>query len=151
MKKRKQRKSPPKRKNVSQTIPNGRTLQTRDEFLESGKNYFKPGYNQKGLYRKVVVIDTNRNNELAVVKLTTKGKHKLPNYQKGKSSFKPIIETKDNKNNPIVLGSKFKEHSPKQDLDKKDITKIKKESLKKSSTQTKKNNKIKLRQMKNRK
>lgn len=151
MKKRKQRKSPPKRKNVSQTIPNGRTLQTRDEFLESGKNYFKPGYNQKGLYRKVVVIDTNRNNELAVVKLTTKGKHKLPNYQKGKSSFKPIIETKDNKNNPIVFGSKFKENSPKQDLDKKDITKIKKESLKKSSTQTKKNNKIKLRQMKNRK
>ena len=150
MKKNKQKKIP-KRKNVSQKVPNGRTLQTRDEFLESGKNYKKPGYNQKGLYRKVVVVDSNRNNELAVIKLTTKGKHKLPNYQKGKSSFKPIIETKDNKNKPIVIGPKFKENNTKQDLNKKDISKIKKISLRKSSTQTKQTNKSKLRRLKNRK
>ena len=61
----------PKRTNVSQKIPNGRTLQTRDEFFEGQEKYRKPGYENKGLYRKVVVVDSNRADELAVVKLTT--------------------------------------------------------------------------------
>lgn len=150
MKKTKTTKKPPKRKNVSQKVPNGRTLQTRDEFLDSGKNYIKPGYKQKGLYRKIVVVDSNRNNELAIIKLTTKGKHKLHNYQQGKSSYKPIIETMDNKNKPIVIGSKFKENNSKQDLTKNEVSKMKKISLSKASSQTKQNNKIKLRRLKNR-
>ena len=54
------------RKNVSQKIPNGRTLQTRDEFFEGQEKYRKPGYENKGLYRKVVVVDSNRADELAV-------------------------------------------------------------------------------------
>lgn len=72
------RKTPPKRKNVSQKIPNGRTLQTRDEHFEGQKNYRKPGYENKGDYRRVVVIDSNRDDELAVIKLTTsKKEHRL--------------------------------------------------------------------------
>lgn len=67
----------PKRKNVSQKIPNGRTLQTRDEFFEGQEKYRKPGYENKGLYRKVVVVDSNRADELAVVKLTTQSKEQL--------------------------------------------------------------------------
>ena len=139
------------RKNVSQKIPNGRTLQTRDEFLASGKGYKKPGYENKGYYRKVVVVDSNRDNELAVVKLTTKGKHKLRNYKQGKSSYKAFIETKDDKNNPIVLGKKFRENSKKYDVSFSDVTEIKKSSLVKSSRKTKEVNKTRLRKLKSRK
>lgn len=139
-----------KRKNVSQTVLNGRTLQTRDEFLESGKNYIKPGYEKKGLYRKVVVVDSNRNDELAVIKLTTKGKHKLPSYQKGKSSYNAFIETKDNKNMPIKVGIKFRLNNRSNDIAKSDINNMKKNSLIKASRNTKQSNRKQLRKLKSR-
>lgn len=124
-------KSPPKRKNVSQTIPNGRTLQTRDERFEGHKNYRKPGYEKKGDYRKVVVVDSNRDDELAVVKLTTSKKGKtLKTYQKGKSSYRPYVETKDDEGKPIKAGKKFKMNKPSKDVPPAEISKIKKETFK---------------------
>lgn len=151
-KKNEKRKQPPKRKNVSQTIPNGRTLQTRDEYFYGQGDYRKPGYEDKGAYRKAVIVDSNRKNEFVVVKLTTSEKGaNLPNYKGGKSSYRPFVETMDDKGNPIKFGSKFKENPPSADMAKNDVNKIKKELFVNSSNRTKKANKKKVRQVKGRK
>ena len=135
------KKQPPKRKNVSQKVPNGRTLQTRDEFLESGKGKtnIKPEHpNSKDLYRRVGVVDSNRNDELVVIKLSTKGRHKLSNYLNGKSTYNAIIEIHDNDGKPIKIdGIKFQENKPFRDISKRDITKIKKDCMSSSKTSTK--------------
>lgn len=149
--KNKMRKQPKKRKNVSQKIPNGRTVQTRDEFFEGQSNYRKPGYQEKGFYRKGVVIDSNRANELVIVKLTTsEAGEKLPNYKNGKSKYRPFVETKDNKGNPITIGAKFIENPPTADLSIQDVNKIKKDAFVNSSNRVKKENKKKVRKMKGR-
>ena len=140
-----------KNKNVSKIIPYGRTLQTRDEYLEGGNNYIKPGYEMKGHYRRVVVVDTNRNNELAVEKLYGHNGKELPGYKNGKSRYKDFIVTKDNEGNPIKIGNKFIENAPKQDVSKKDVNKIKKDALVNASYRVKKSNRNKVRKLKNRK
>ena len=142
----KREKAPKKRKNVSQKIRNGTTLQTRDEYLESGKSYKKPGYEKKGLYRKIVVVDSNREDELAIVKLTTKGKHKISN---SKSTYKPIIETTDNKSKPIKVGAKFKVNKHTK-IDNAEVNKIKKNCLVKSSKKTRATNQSKIKKLKKR-
>ncbi len=151
----KHKKKVPKRKNVSQKVRNGTTLQTRDEFLESydGQNNIKPNHpNKNDLYRRVVVVDSNRKDELAVVKLTTKGKHKLATYENGKSTYKPIVETKTNKGKSIKIdGAKFVKNKSKKDLSEQSVNKIKKDALKKASSKTRFENKSKLRKLKNRK
>lgn len=124
-------------RNASKKVPNGRTVQTRDEYFNKANNYIKPGYENKkgGNYRKAVVVDSNRKNELALVKLTTSSKgYELPNYKKGESKFKPFVETKDNNGNFIKLGNKFIANKKKDDLSKKDVNKIKKELVKKKIT-----------------
>lgn len=134
------------RKNVSQKIPNGRTLQTRDEFFEGQEKYRKPGYENKGLYRKVVVVDSNRADELAVVKLTTsKQGTALPDYQQGKSKYRPFVATKDDENKPIKVGKKFLPNKQQKDVSQKDVNQIKKDSIKR------KDNRNKLRELKGRK
>ena len=121
-----------KNKNVSKTIPNGRTLQTRDEYFEGQKKYKKPGYEKKGNYRKIVVIDSNDLDDLAVVKLTTSSKGITLNYGNGKSKFRPFVLTKDDEGQPIRTGKKFVENNPKKDFPKQEVTKIKVESFKTS-------------------
>lgn len=119
------------KKNVSQTIPNGRTLQTRDDFFENQGHYKKPGYEKKGLYRKVVVVDSNKDDELAVVKLTTsKRGRRIKDYKKGKSRYRPYVETKDDKGRPIKLSGKFVENPPSADIPPKSVAKIKKSTFK---------------------
>ena len=59
-----------KSKNVSKTVRNGTILRTRDEYFKGDKNYRKPGYEKAGHYRAAAVVDTNRDDELALVKLT---------------------------------------------------------------------------------
>ncbi|MBD5585522.1 MAG: hypothetical protein HDQ88_10600 [Clostridia bacterium] len=129
------KKTPPKRKNVSQTIPNGRTLQTRDEYLgEENKDYRKPGYEGKGLYRKITVVDSNRKNELIVIKLTTSDKGiQIETYKNGKSKFRPYIIVEDDKGNPIkITPGKFVENPQSADVPQAEISKIKKIAFKKS-------------------
>lgn len=134
-------KTPPKRKNVSQTIPNGRTLQTRDEHFEGQKNYRKPNYENKGDYRRVVVVDSNRDDELAVIKLTASKKGKpLKSYQRGKSHYRPYVETKDEEGNPIKAGKKFKINKSSQDVPAVEISEMKKEAFK-TAQQASKNRK----------
>lgn len=116
-----------RRKNVSRDIPNGRTVQTRDEHFEGAGEYRKPGYENKGYYRRAVVVDSNRQNHLAVVVLTTKGEE-IPGVKKSK--FRPFVETKDDTGNPITIGKKFKENKPKHDLPPKAVARIKKLTFK---------------------
>lgn len=146
-----------KQKNISKKIPNGRTLQTRDEYLGSGKNKgnIKPEHpNPKDLYRRVGVIDSNNKDELAIIKLGTKGRHSLENYLTGKSKYNAFIEIEDNKGNRIKIdGIKFVENSNKRDLSQKEIKEMKKKALKdkETSSRLKLDNKQKLHKLKDRK
>lgn len=151
------KKNPPKRKNVSQRIPNGRTLQTRDEFLASGKGKtnIKPDHpNPRDLYRTIAVVDSNRKNELAIVKLTTseKAKKTLPNYRDGKSKYKTYVEVYDNSGKRIKIdGRKFIINEPSRDLTKAEVNKIKKDALKKAPKPIRTDNRKKIRKLKGRK
>lgn len=135
------------KKNVSKRIPNGRTVQTRDEFFFGHKNYRKPGYAKKGLYRKAVVVDSNSQDELAVVKLTTSPKGRSIVGEK-KSKYKPFIETLDDDGKPIKLGKKFKENKTSKDLSKRDTNAIKHDSV--TDPVTGKKNRARLRKLKDR-
>ena len=118
-------------------------LQTRDEFLHGQGSYRKPGYLKKGNYRKVVVVDSNRNDDLAVVKLYSESGKDLPSK---KSKFKPFVETLDNESERIRTSKKFIPNG--QHLDKKDVLAIKKESFLSPNVRYK--NKKKVRKIKGR-
>ncbi len=94
-------------KNFSKNVPNGTVLRTRDEYFHGSGSYRKPGYERRGHYRAAVVVDSNRSDELAVVKLHGKSGTPVPGYKKGKSHYKPYVETKDDKGMPIKTGRKF--------------------------------------------
>lgn len=111
-----------KNKNRSKTIKNGTILQTRDEYLHGQQYYRKIGWETKGNYRKVTVIDSNRNDELAVVKLYSKSGTALPS---GKSHYKPFVETLDDKNRRIRIGRKFISNG--KSLSKQDVAAIKRD------------------------
>lgn len=77
--------------------------------------------------RPVVVIEANKNNELAVVPLSSRnGRNRthLPNYQQGQSYFKHFVEVEDNEGKPIKISRKFRENNPKNDVSRKDVNKI---------------------------
>lgn len=144
-----------KRKNVSKTIPNGRTLQTRDEFLASGKGKenIKPNHPDKNdLYRLSVIVDTNKKNELAIIKLTTseKGK-KLEGYRNGKSRYRPYIEIRTFDDKAIKIDNeKFVANSHKKDVKKSDVNKMKRQALKRAPKQIREENRKRLRKLKGR-
>lgn len=135
-------------KNISQKIPNGTTFQTRDEYFLGQESYRKPGYEDKGFYRKIVVVDSNRNDDFAVVKLGTSNGKRLPGYQKGKSRYRPIVLTKDDDGNFIREGSKFLRNKPKQRMSNRDVQGIKRDLF---AGQYKRMNKKRLRELKGRK
>ena len=144
-----------KRKNISKSIPIGRTLQTRDEFLESGKGKenIKAGHpNKSDLYRPSVIIDTNRKNELAIIKLTTSEKgEKIKGYRNGKSGYRPYIEIRTSDDKAIKIDNKkFVANSPKKDVKKSDVNKIKRKVLKRAPKRIREENRKKLRALKGR-
>ena len=110
------------------TIPVGRTLTTRDNYL---------GKNQKSKKKRpLAVIETNKRNELAVVPMSSRnGKHRtqLKDYQDGRSYFKHFVEIEDNKGKPIKVGKKFKENHSRHDLSRSDVQKIRDKVFKHSS------------------
>lgn len=106
---------------ASGRVPKGRTLSTFDKFLKGGKK------TNSEKERPVVVIEASKNNELAVVPLsTTKGKDRtqLRNYQQGQSYFKHYVEIHDDEGKPIKVNQKFKENHPKNDVSGEDVKKI---------------------------
>lgn len=114
-----------KKSKKSKKVPAGRTVQTRDEFLKDGADTKKDHPNKKDLYRRLGVLESNDAGELAVIKLGTKGRHKLQEYQNGKSSYNAYIVIEDNNGKHIKIdGVKFIENSPKRDLPAGSVEKI---------------------------
>lgn len=90
-----------KRKNISSRYSNGTFIQTRDEYLDK-TNYFSPGHeNKNDFYRTVVIVDSNRDDELAIVPLTTH------NRTRPKGTLSDYVYTKDSFGNFIKLPSHF--------------------------------------------
>ena len=110
-----------KRQPVKEKIPWGRTLSTHDNYL--GKS--KTGSKKK---RPVVVIETNKRDELAVVPLSSrdrKNRSRMDNYQQGQSYFKHFVEIEDNEGKPIkVDGTKFRANHPRLDVSRGDVSYI---------------------------
>lgn len=107
------------KKNVSRSIPVGRTIKTEDKYLPSDPKRVR----QLKDRRWVVVIDKNTNEELAVVRLTDEKQPnttKLSSYKKGNKKdtyFKHFVEIEDNEGNAIrVDGKKFLENAKQYDL-----------------------------------
>lgn len=118
----------------------GRTFQTRDEFLEDGIGYEKPGYQDKGFYRKIVVVDSHEG-KLAIVKLTKnspRGKS-LVDEKVSKFRDKPYVLIKDNEGRYIQKGEHFIPNSKKKNLTKRDVTIIKKAAFAGNSQRVKEN------------
>ncbi len=149
----KQKKKVPKRKNVSQKVRNGTTLQTRDEFFEDHNNYKKDKYKNKPniFYREVTVVDSNRNDELAVIKHQSSGKFSVKNNVGQDRKYNTYIKTKDDTGKPIKVGNKFRRANHKYDVSKKDANKMKCNSLNSSNKKINRQNKKALRNLKGRK
>ena len=114
-------------KRIKRDVPFGRTLSTYDYYLDKKSKSTKK--------RPVVVIDKNKRNEFAVVALSSReGKHRtrLKNYQDGKSFFKHFVETRDDEGAPIVIGKKFRENHPRNDISRRDVLRIRKIVFEKS-------------------
>lgn len=109
-----------KKRTVGGKVPKGRTLTTRDKYLD--KKAKEPEKE-----RPVVVIDVNANNELAVVQLSTqKGKNRtrLKKYQQGQSLYKHYVEVEDSDGEPIKINVKFKENHPNMDVSIQEVDEI---------------------------
>lgn len=107
-------------KNISKRYPNGRTIKTQDKYLPTDKKGNSAKLKTK---RRVVVVDSNRYDELAVVRLTTQNQPnttELRTYKKGNGKttyFKHFVEIMDDEGNPIKIdGKKFIENPWAWDL-----------------------------------
>ncbi len=107
-------------KNISKRYSNGRTIKTQDKYLPTDK---KGKSTKPKTKRRVVVIDSNRYDELAVVRLTTQNQPnttELRTYKKGNGKttyFKHFVEIMDDEGNPIKIdGKKFIENPWAWDL-----------------------------------
>ena len=136
------------KRNVSQNIPNGTIVHTRDEYFMGQGDFRKFGYTDKGNYRKSVVVDSNRRDELAVVKLGTSSGRLLPHYGTGKSRYRPIVLTRDDEGAPIKLGHKFVRKGVSSEMSQWDVNKIKKDLIAGKHGQS---NRKRLRELKGRK
>ena len=122
-------------KNISKTIPNGTFVLTNDKFF-----YGTDGNSEKS--RMATVIDSNKKNELAIVKYTTSKKHgrKFANSQ-GFKRHADTVYIKDDTGKPIKLDDvKFKSN-PKRNITSKQANEIKRRSVKESRYK-KKNRKL---------
>ncbi len=121
-----------KKKNISQKIKNGTIVQTRDEYFKGQSNYRKPNYSKKGNYRKAVVVDSNSNDELALVKIISSGR--INKF--GKHKTRPHILTKDDDLKPIKESKKFiinrrkRTGEPREKISQKEANEIKRLSIK---------------------
>lgn len=147
-----QKKKPPLRKNVSQTIRRGTVIKTRDEFLEDNNGYRKPKYeNTDTLYREFITLETNRKGEIVGVKVQSGGKESVFNLVGQEEKYNLILKSKDDEGNPIKLGKKYKRAKEKYSISEKDANNIKKDAVKHPNKYIRKQNIDKLRELKGRK
>lgn len=142
-----------RRKNVSQKIKNGTTILTRDEFFEDHNNYRKEEYVNRPdvFYRSATVLDSNRNNELALVKQQSNGKFSVKKKNGKVSYYNTYIKTKDDEGKPIKLGTKFKRANPKYDVSTQKANTMKKHCVKSPNKKIAYENRILLKELKGRK
>lgn len=124
------------RRNKSSRYSDGTIIQTRDEHLHRRGTSKDVPYtdsshpNPRDFYRTTIVVDSNRDDELALVKRTTNGK------KSEKGTVSNYIEILDSNNNPIKIGAHFK--ARKKRIPKEKISEIRKDVFK-TSPQSKKN------------
>ena len=142
-----------KNKNVSKKVKNGTLVLTRDEFLIDNNNYKKTKHNSDNkLYRSTYVVDSNRDDELALIKIHSGGKKSILNKAKNIEKYNAYVKTKDNEGRPIKLGKKFKRGNPKYDVTEQSANAMKKEAVvNHKNKQDRTNNIKKLRTLKGRK
>ena len=133
---------------MSKKVPNGTIVRTRDEYFDGASSYRKPNYQNKGNYRPTVVIDSNKEDELALLKQTATGTGHITGSCKG---YRSKIETKDSKGQPIKESSKFiikrnKKGEIIETVGKQTANQIKKDSL--NHPKDKKRNRTALRNLK---
>ena len=125
----------------------GKTLQTRDEYFEGQGDYRKPGYENRGNYRRAVIVAEHEDMR-AVVKLTTRPQGR-PLKDEKTSKYKPFVETKDDEGKPIRSGKKFIPNKSKKALSMRDVTQIAIDCFSGEGEQAKRN-RNKVREMKGR-
>lgn len=138
------KKKPKLRKNVSQNIPNGTLIITNDKYF-----YGTDGKSDKT--RMATVVDSNRQDELGIVKYTKSKIHgeEFEN-DKGFKGYGDKIYTLDNEQNPIKLGNeKFQKGRAKRAITEKQANEIKRKNIKES--RYKAGNRANLRNLKGRK
>lgn len=147
------RKKPPLRKNVSQKVKNGTAILTRDEFFEDHNNYQKEKYknNPNIYYREATVVDSNRNDELAIIKHQSSGRFSVKKNNGKTSTYNAYIKTKDDEGKPIKIGPKFKRANPNYDVTRNRANKMKKQSVKGKNKQIATDNQNALKTLKGRK
>ena len=130
-------------KNVSKTIPNGTFIITNDKFF-----YGTDGMSNK--IRMATVVDSNKKDELAIVKFTTSKKHGRPfKNDKGISRHSDTVYIKDNSGKPIKIDNKKFQSNSKRNITPKQANEIKRRNVKESKF--KNTNRKRLRQLKGRK
>lgn len=100
-------------------VPIGRTVMVRNGHINKGA---KKPYER----RTHVVIETN-NDDLALVRLTTKKPNttQLKFYKGGESYFKHFVEVEDIKGNPLRVGKDITQNHKNMDVHGKDVVFIK--------------------------
>ena len=114
-------------------------------FKEKYKN------NPNIYYREATVVDSNRNDELAIIKHQSSGKFTVKNYARQKRTYNAYIKTKDDEGKPIKIGPKFKRANPKYDVTRNNANKMKKQSVKSKNKQIATDNQNALKALKGRK
>lgn len=132
-----------KNKNISRTIKNGTLVQVRDSYLEHGKN--TKGRNQD--YRVATVIDSNRNDEIGIVKR----QHATNAIEINGEFYNPNIKTKNKDNKPLKIDHQHVRIIRTRSYTERDANEIKRKALKEQSKNVRKPNKKRLRELKGRK
>lgn len=132
-----------KKKNISKTVPNGAFIITNDKFF-----YGTDGKSNKT--RMATVIDSNKKDELAIVKFTTSKKHgRTFKNKQGIKRHADTVYIKDDSGKPIKLDSKKFQSNSKRNITPKQANEIKRRNIKESKF--KKRNQVALRELKGRK
>ena len=137
-------------KNVSKTIKNGAVIQTRDHYLYGSGGYVKPKYADVPdiMYRQGVVVDSNINDDLAIILIQSGGKLKAKNKKGQTEKFGSHIKIRDDENQPIRINNKFKRGKPQNDFSAKRAKRMKNKALKTKSKRLNKSNLKKILELK---
>ena len=119
------------KKNISKTVPNGAFIITNDKFF-----YGTDGKSNKT--RMATVIDSNKKDELALVKFTNSKKHGRPfKNNKGINRHSDTVYIKDNSGKPIKIDNKKFQSNSKRNITPKQANEIKRRSVKESKFRVK--------------